>query len=359
MGFDVENNLWLIEIFAGLITIFCGNWVLKKIIHNYKTDAKGWRAKLDQIVFAPLRLILWVMGIAYVFTVLSYHFGVVESAAFFGRARNAGIIFALAWMALRWKKIVQDQLLSQVSGSKYDPATLQTIFKLVTAIIGILALLVILQISGVNVMPLLAFGGIGAAAVGFAAKDVIANFFGGLMLFINRPFAEGDEICLCKDEIEGDVEKIGWYTTTVRDRDKCPVYLPNALFSKAFVVNRSRRSHRCIEETLSIRYEDAGRINELTNELKQLLTSLPEIDSTQSLLIGADSLGDYAVQVHLKVYTTTISETAFTRLRQEVLLQVNAFLERAGIEMPLPSQSIELLSRAVKEETLTLGVTAR
>lgn len=345
---EISNSLWVVEILLGLVAIYCSNWALKKIIHRYRADAaetQKWRVKLDQIVFAPMRLVLWVLGIAYVLSVLSFHFGIFESISFFNHVRSAGIVFALAWMALRWKKVMQDHLLS-VDHNRHDPATLQFIFKLVTAVVVVLSTLVMLQIFGVNVLPLLAFGGIGAAAVGFAAKDVIANFFGGLMVIINRPFIEGDEICLSQEGIEGCVEKIGCYMTTIRDKNKCLVYLPNALFAKAYVINRSRRSHRCIEETLDIGYEDAGRVPMLTEELRKTLSSHPKIDAAQSILIGVEELGDFALQVKLKFYTNAVNDTAYTHVRQEILLKINALLEEHGVDMPLPTQAISLISKS-------------
>lgn len=254
------------------------------------------------------------------------------------------IAVVVTWLALRWKKMLYAHFLAFYSASpdKHDASTLRIIFKLLTAVIIALATLVILQILGVNVMPLLAFGGIGAAAVGFAAKDVIANFFGGLMLFVNRPFTEGHEIYLCKEGIEGRVEKIGWYSTTVRDKNKCLLFLPNALFSNAFVVNRSTMSHRCIEETLDIHFQDVNQIPTLTEDLHRLLTSHPAVDLNQPLLLGLDSLGEYAFQIRIKLYTQTIQESVFMGIRQDILLKIYSALKNNKIDMPYPTQSVIL-----------------
>ncbi len=344
MDFKIDDFLWLIQSIGVLFGVVFTNWVLKKIVHNFKEDAHGWRTKLDLIIFSPMRFILWVLGVTYVFMILNYHFEFVDDLSVIIRIREIGVFFGVTWIVLRWKKVMQVQLISHVDRSKHDPATLEVIFRLVTMTIVVIAALVILQISGINVMPLLAFGGIGAAAIGFAAKDVLANFFGGMMLFINRPFLEGDVILLFKDNIEGSVERIGWYTTTIRDKNTCPVYLPNAILISALVINRSRRSHRAIEETLSIRYTDADRISELSQELRNMLMAHPDIDQSRPILIGTDSLGDYALRVSLKMYTSAISDPDYTRVQEEVLLKVNALLQRAGVEMPIPTQSITVVS---------------
>jgi len=114
-----------------------------------------------------------------------------------------------------------------------DKPSIDFLGKILTIIIVFISFLMILQIVGGDIMPLVAFGGIGAAAIGFAAKDVIANFFGGLMLFITRPFVNGDLIEMPSNNIIGHIETIGWYNTCIRELSKMAVYVPNSSFSTA------------------------------------------------------------------------------------------------------------------------------
>ena len=97
---------------------------------------------------------------------------------------------------------------------------MDAITKLLQMFVIITATLVVLQTLGVSVSGVLALGGIGGLAIGFAAKDLLANFFGGLMLYLDRPFAVGDWIRSPDREIEGDVEQIGWRLTRIRTFDK-------------------------------------------------------------------------------------------------------------------------------------------
>ena len=104
--------------------------------------------------------------------------------------------------------------------------------KLLRLSVAITAFLVIIQTLGYSVSGLLAFGGVGGLAVGFAAKDLLANFFfGGLMIHLDRPFTIGDWISSTDREIEGVVENIGWRLTIIRAFDKRPIYIPNSLFT--------------------------------------------------------------------------------------------------------------------------------
>ena len=72
-------------------------------------------------------------------------------------------------------------------------------------------------------------------AIGFAAKDLLSNFFGGLFIYLDRPFAVGDWIRSPDREIEGTVEQIGWRVTRIRTFDKRPLYIPNSVFSQISV----------------------------------------------------------------------------------------------------------------------------
>lgn len=254
------------------------------------------------------------------------------------------VTLLIMWLVLRWKKMLYAHFMAAYSAApeKHNPATLRLVFKILTIVIVIITTLIILQILGVNVIPLLAFGGIGAAALGFAAKDVLANFFGGLMLFFRQPFTEGDGIYIYKEEIEGIVQKIGWFSTTLRDKNKCLVILPNSLFSTALVINRSSMSHRIIEETLDIRYEEMDQIPALVEELRKAITHHPEIDNAQPVLIGVDNLGQYAFHIRLQMFTRTTQENVFIRIRQEILLKIYAILKEHNITMSFPTQTVVL-----------------
>ena len=106
---------------------------------------------------------------------------------------------------------------------------------------------------------MLTFGGVGGLIVGLAAKDLLSNFFGGMMIYFDRPFKVGDWIRSPDRQIEGTVERIGWRMTIIRTFDKRPLYVPNSVFSSIVVENPSRMLNRRINETFGLRYQDADK----------------------------------------------------------------------------------------------------
>ena len=101
-----------------------------------------------------------------------------------------------------------------------DETTIRAVGRVLRITVIVTATLVGLDTLGVNIAGLMAAGGIGGLAIGLAAKDMIANFFGGLTVFIDRPFSIGDWIVLKDHGIEGVVENIGWRQTTIRKFDR-------------------------------------------------------------------------------------------------------------------------------------------
>lgn len=104
--------------------------------------------------------------------------------------------------------------------------------------IAVAGLMVILSIWKINITPLLASAGIAGAAVAFAAKDTLANFFGGISVFADKPFKIGDYIVLDKGE-RGEVVAIGVRSTRIKTRDDILITVPNSIIASTKIINES------------------------------------------------------------------------------------------------------------------------
>jgi MscS family membrane protein len=104
--------------------------------------------------------------------------------------------------------------------------------------VGVAALMIILSLWNVDITPLIASAGIVGAAVAFASKDTIANFFGGISVFIDRPFCIGDYIVLDKGE-RGEVVAIGVRSTRIKTRDDIQITVPNSIIANTKIINES------------------------------------------------------------------------------------------------------------------------
>ncbi len=109
------------------------------------------------------------------------------------------------------------------------------------AIIAILGGLAIMAVWGINLTPLLASAGIAGVIIGLAAKDTLANFFGGISLFLDKPFKHGDWIVLGSGE-RGEVVDIGLRSTRIVTRDDIMITVPNSVIISTKIVNETAPS---------------------------------------------------------------------------------------------------------------------
>jgi MscS family membrane protein len=214
--------------------------------------------------------------------------------------------------------------------------------KLLRLSVIITAVLVAMQTFGYSISGVLAFGGIGGIAVGFAAKDLLANFFGGLMIYLDRPFAVGDWIRSPDKSIEGTVEHIGWRLSRIRTFDKRPLYVPNAIFTQIAVENPSRMLNRRIYETIGIRYDDAGKMATIVERVKSMLKAHPAIDTEQTLIVNFNGFASSSLDFFVYSFTKTTNWVEFHEVKQDILLKILTIIEEQGAECAFPTSTLHL-----------------
>jgi MscS family membrane protein len=344
--FPISERLWFFEIIIGILVLVAVNYVFKKIVKHIRrrslSVSHDWKEKIDQVLFLPFQILLWVLGGILVIEILGRRFDFSFFENYINAFRSTGFVVCAAWVFLRWKSVVQRDFLNKDHHHrKVDAGFIYIAGRILSIIIIVISLMIVLQIWGLNIAPLIAFGGIGAAAIGFAGKDVIANFCSGLMLYINRPFMVGDSVFLPEQNLEGNIEEIGWYLTTVRDKEKRPVYLPNAIFSQVQVINSSRMTHRRIEEKVGIRYEDFSRIPELVNRLKVTIGNHPDIDVHLPILVVLNGFNQSAMDLYIDVYTLQTRYDKYLLVKHEILMLIYKELMEIGAGMPIPMLAIQ------------------
>mgnify|MGYP003637482955 FL=1 len=223
-----------------------------------------------------------------------------------------------------------------------DETTVRAIGKLLRASVIITAVLIAMQVFGYSISGLLAFGGIGGLAVGFAAKDLLANFFGGLMLYLDQPFKVGDWVRSPDKEIEGTVEDIGWRLTRIRTFDKRPLYIPNAIFNSISVENPSRMLNRRIYEKVGIRYDDISKMGVIVDDVRKMLREHAEIDQNQTLIVNFNAFAASSVDFFVYTFTKTTNWVRYHEIKQDVLLKVSDIILSHSAEIAFPTSTVHV-----------------
>jgi MscS family membrane protein len=202
------------------------------------------------------------------------------------------------------------------------------------------SILILMQLFGLSVSGVLAFGGVGGIAFAFAAKDMLANFFGGLMIYMDRQFGVGDWIRSPDKDIEGTVEHIGWRVTRIRTFDNRPLYVPNSTFANIAVENPSRMRNRRFYETFGLRYADRAQADVIVADIKAMLLAHPEIDTEQTLMVNVNQFNQHSVDFFVYCFTKTTVWTEFHIIKQELLQTIAGIVEQHGAEFAFPTQTL-------------------
>ena len=337
--FDREK-LWIIYIFAIVFIALLVDLIQKRILvrvqKQLEQTSNPWDDALAHAIRRPLTLLIWVIGLSVVLQVMQ-----IATAEI---VREIGIMLAITWTLTRFISFMEKNILQQkeIAGKAIDRTTANAISQLLRISVLITASLVILQTLGVNISAILAFGGIGGIAVGFAAKDLLANFFGGMMIYLDRPFDIGDWIRSPDKQIEGTVEKIGWRLTVIRTFDKRPLYVPNSVFTSIAVENPSRMSHRRIYETIGVRYDDMEKLPAIVNDVKAMLIAHEEIDQSQTMIVNFNSFEASSLDFFVYTFTRTTDWIKYHEVKQDVLFRISEIITGYGAEIAFPTSTVHV-----------------
>lgn len=342
-----SENQWVLQVFlvvlVALILSFVQKRILAHLLVKLEKTQTPWDDALVHALQRPLSILIWIIGITFAADIIY----VKTEAPIFqavGPIRDVAIIATIAWFMLRLVNNIQKNIIQshREEDRSYDPTTVDAISKLVRAAIFITTALVVLQTLGFSISGVLAFGGIGGIAVGFAAKDLLANFFGGLMIYLDRPFEIGDWIRSPDRDIEGTVVEIGWRLTTIRTFDKRPLYIPNSVFANIVVENPQRMSHRRIYETIGIRYDDILKMDAITRDVKQMLIDHPEIDKSQTLMVNFNAFNASSCDFFVYTFTHTKVWTEYHAIKHDILLKISDIIAQHGAEIAFPTRTLHI-----------------
>ncbi len=335
------TEIFLIVLLTALLS-YLSNKVFDRIEKQFSRTRNLWDDTLLHAAKAPASFAIWLFGLSWAAYIAQLHaysdiFDVAEPL------RKIGVIFVLCWFVVRFisggeKIVVSPEKMKE----PMDETTVSAIGKLLRASVVITGVLVVLQTMGYSISGVLAFGGIGGIAVGFAAKDLLANFFGGLMVYLDRPFKVGDWVRSPDKEIEGVVEKIGWRLTTIRTFDKRPLYVPNSIFTSISVQNPSRMSHRRIYETIGLRYDDAPRVENIIRRVKDMLIADDNLDTEQTLIVNFDAFAESSLNFFIYTFTKTTNWIEYHEVKQQVLFKILRIIEEEGAEVAFPTSTLHI-----------------
>lgn len=340
------THTWTVSMFAVVFATLVARYVVKRGFDRLARQAEKTHNMYDDAVLhagrKPIGWAVYLFGFSWAAEIAGEQ-SRQEIFEYVGPLREVGVILLLAWFAVRFISFLETHLGDRTYGpTRVDQTTAMAVGKLLRASVVITAVLIVLQSLGFSVTGVLAFGGIGGIAIGFAARDLLANFFGALMLYLDRPFSVGDWIRSPDREIEGTVEEIGWRLTRIRTFDQRPLYVPNSVFASLSVENPERMKNRRIYETIGVRYDDIDVLKTVIDDVREMLRTHPAIDTSRTLMVNFVSFGPSSLDFFIYTFTRTTVWTEFHEIKEEILFKIAEIVAGHGAEMAFPTQTLHV-----------------
>lgn len=347
--FGSHYGLWssIAYTFIVILTILTLNAFVNRVTASFigRANSSGyiWQSAFLESLAPPLRGVVWIVGLTVAVGILTRGGGLTILSQFFPPTRDVAVIAVVVWFLLRAVGRIETGLQAHArnKGQELDPTAADAIGKLVRAAIIITAILVTMQTLGFSISGILAFGGIGGIAIGFAAQGLVANLFGGLTIYASRPFKVGEWIIMPGTEVMGEVQYIGWRATRVMGFDRRPFYVPNALFNTAVLINHSRMTARRIQEHLHLRYRDIDKVQAIVADTNRMLSKHPGIQH-DFFIFRFDTYGDFALKLFLYAFTVGTDYNEYMSVKEDILLKIATIVRSHGGELAVPTSTVHM-----------------
>lgn len=234
-------------------------------------------------------------------------------------------------------------LLATKTDSTLDDQLVPLIRKTLKALVILIGTLFILR-DGLNfdIIPFLTGLSIGGVAIALAAQDTIKNFFGSVMIFIDKPFQVGDWVT--SGEIDGTVEEVGFRSSRIRTFRNSVMYVPNGKIADAVVDNHGLRQYRRFNTNFSLTYDTPpSLIEEFVQGLREIVLVHPKTRKDY-FNIYFNNLSAYSQDVMFYIFFEVPTWPDELQARHEILLQVVKLANALGIRFAFPTQTLHMES---------------
>lgn len=310
-------------------------WFSKRMRHLAAKTASQLDDLIVDKVEEPLALAAVLLGFWFGYDHLHFGPGVDE---FMEHVFSIAVAVDVTWMAARLLDSVLGNVLT-TAGEQPDSTMMAQMApilrKTLRSTVWVLGVIMALNNAGYDVGALLAGVGIGGLAMGLAAKDFVANIFGGITVFVDKPFVVGDRVQV--EGVDGTVVEIGIRSTRIKTLAGRIVTIPNHKFTDSVVENVTAEPARKIRVDLGLTYDTPPeRIEEAIALLREIVEK--HNGTEDNTTIWFSGFGDFSLNVSAIYYVLKEADVSLTpgAINLEILRRFN----EAGLEFAFPTQTV-------------------
>ena len=261
---------------------------------------------------------------------------------------NSFLVKGLGVLSLFFIVFILDQIVAilffnlgkvtEKTESTLDDQLLPVLKRIVSIILWVIGVAYILNYLGVNVTALLAGLSIGGLALALAAQDTVKNFFGSIMIFLDKPFQIGDWIHF--GDVDGVVEEVGVRSTRIRTFANSLTYVPNGILADQIVDNMGLRVYRRFSTELGVTYDTPPYvIDQFVKGIKEIILNHPTTRKDY-FEVHLNSFGASSLNIMLYLFFLAPNWTLELRGRHEVMYAILTLAEDLGVRFAFPSQTL-------------------
>ncbi len=349
-NFDFEALLQCLICAAWFIGFFLLSRLFKhmlapRLIRAAQKIEHPYLSVLLQSFLRPMVFLIVLIGLYIGVRLLPFEF--IHSPSWLAaQMRTIRIAFILlaAWGLMNCSECVELALFS--TRSKLDLRAGDTVVRFLKriykAVVLLFAGVLIVTELGYNVNSLIAGLGLGGLTFALAAQDSASNFFGGLVIILERPFEIGDWISTAT--LEGSVEDITFRSIKIRTLANALMVVPNSKLCSEPITNWTRMKMRLAKFTIGLTYDTPkSKVEELTARIRSMLEEHPGVHS-DTVQVRLDEFASSSIDIAIQFYTKTTQIVEFRAVKEDINLKIMDIMAQVGTSFAFPSRSIYLES---------------
>lgn len=341
--FNIEPWRLVVAMMALLLGFAMRAYLLARVLKPFEKIAGRTDTEIDDRIISetrrPLGWLINVLGVYLAVMILQLPPGLQAGVILI--LHTVGVVF-VAWMLYNAVEVVSIALdrFTERTDSQMDDHLVPLVRKILRISIIIVTIITIIQQWGYDVTSLIAGLGLGGLAFALAAQQTLANLFGSLMIFTDRPFTLGDWIKTSHGE--GVVEEIGLRSTKIRTFTKSLISVPNADIASAPVENFAYMNLRRLKTTIGLTYSTTPeQVEYIVEGIKDLIRA-EEGMYQEAFYVNFVEFGGSSLDIMIYAFTETTNWGEFLAIRQRFYLNIMKLVHSAGSDFAFPSQSLYL-----------------
>ncbi len=318
-----------------LIVRLIGN-SLHRLTRHTTTD---WDDLLVESQIGPVSLL--IASIVWLVAIYALQFTDIAQTILVTSAQIT-LFASLIWVAYRATDVFGQFLKDRAKNteSSLDDQIVKLISRTLKILVVIMGVMLAAQNLGIDVVSLMAGLGIGGLAVALAAKDSLSNFFGSIMIMIDRPFQVGHWVKV--GDVDGDVVDVGFRSTKIKTFYDSIVSIPNSEVANSDIDNMGLREYRRVKTTIGIAYDTpTEKIEAFLEGIKNILMANPHTRKDYFHVVFND-FGPSSLDILLYFFLKVPNWSYELIERQNVLLEVVRLAEEMKVEFAFPTQTLHV-----------------